>query len=210
MRNLQEQLFDAAKSGRAEEIRKLLHRGADPNVAVEVEDTWFVGVEMPLHRSAQQGHLEACVALISAGAKVESESHWHHSMDKPGDRPLHAAMQQQHLAVAELLLLAGANVNAAGYMGDTPSHEALMTEEQMALLKRHGADFNAMNDAGDTVLAAAVRGGYDYEVCQWLLANGADPHLVNPETLMDEAPSKDTFELVVQARGETLGDWIDL
>ncbi|MCA0324363.1 MAG: ankyrin repeat domain-containing protein [Proteobacteria bacterium] len=208
MRNLQEQLFDAANGGRVGTVRELLSRGVDPNVAVEVGDQSFEGNEMPLHRAAMKGHLEVCVALIAAGASVEAESRWHHSAEEPGDRPLHAALHEDHLAIVELLLLADADANAAGYLGHTPAHEGLMSIDPLISLKRHGADFNAMNDAGDTVLAAAVRGGFSYAVCEWLLANGADPRLVDPGALVDEAPSEDTFELVVKARGETLGDWI--
>ncbi|KXZ44156.1 hypothetical protein GPECTOR_72g603 [Gonium pectorale] len=61
---------------------------------------------MPLYVAAQNGHLEAIVALLQAGANKDAAR-------EDGWTPLHIAAQNGHVAVLAALLQAGANKDAA-------------------------------------------------------------------------------------------------
>ena len=72
--------------------------------------------------------------------------------------PLHLAAHRSQTAVAKLLLENGIDPNARDIHGNTPLHEAVLSERNLKiveLLVSHGADINARNNQGYTPLAVA-------------------------------------------------------
>ena len=74
------------------------------------------------------------------------------------DGPLHLAAHRSQTSVVSLLLEHGVDPNAKDIHGNTPLHEATVSERNakiVELLVAHGADVNARNNQGYTPLAVA-------------------------------------------------------
>jgi ankyrin repeat protein len=99
------ELIEAAKAGRIEEVKRLIAVGANVNAATE-------GGKTPLHGAAAFGHEAVVQALLKVGANVNAA-------DQDGRTPLHEAAAKGPGAVVEMLLKAGANVNAVTKDGST-------------------------------------------------------------------------------------------
>jgi ankyrin repeat protein len=153
--------------------------------------------------------------LIGAGAEVGAAAN-------DGTTPLHEAARQGRTQVAECLIRHGANVNARDSAGRTALHCAVSFEafgpiygaagevtdsvhvrghRKMAeLLLAHGADVNAADGEGRTVLHLAAAKGWA-EWVEFLLSNGADPMAAHadgrtPLDLAREGGHADAAELV--------------
>jgi Ankyrin repeat len=74
-----------------------------------------------------------------------------------------------------LLAQAGANVNAHDNEGNTPLHEALLTDVEEELLKV-GADLNARNKDGETPIFTTV----DDDAIPLFIEHGADQTIPPP------------------------------
>ncbi|XP_070176880.1 ankyrin repeat domain-containing protein 50-like isoform X2 [Littorina saxatilis] len=86
--------------------------------------------------------------LVSRGADVK-----HRSLT--GRQPIHCAAMTSNITALTRLANAGCDVASKdGVLGDTPLHLACSRccQEAVATLIRHGADFNAVNNRGDTPL----------------------------------------------------------
>ena len=101
-------LHSALRSGRLDEVQRLLDRGADVNELDELCQT-------PLDVASKDGKLEIARTLIENGADVNSR-------DNTGWTPLHWATRYRHIDVVRLLLDNGANVNVAERRGFAPLH----------------------------------------------------------------------------------------
>ncbi|MEA2537522.1 MAG: uncharacterized protein QOF11_1756 [Chloroflexota bacterium] len=90
----------AAFFGRAEAVRSLLERGADPN-------PWATGelYVQPLHSAVAGGHADVAELLIHAGAEVNAPQ-------RQGYTPLMGAAQNGMAATVQLLLARGADPRA--------------------------------------------------------------------------------------------------
>src|SRR5882672_1322199 len=91
------QLLDAARSGDAATVERLLHEGASVKTRNRVGAT-------PLFQAAREGHADIVRTLLKAGADV----------DQPNlelTTPLMQAAHNGHLEAATALLEAGADVN---------------------------------------------------------------------------------------------------
>jgi hypothetical protein len=124
-------LYDAAGKGQLEDVRRLLDRGADPNVALPLDAT-------PLIFAAARGHIEIVRLLLDRGADPNQSD--------PGDgNPLIAAAGGGHAEVVSLLLDRGARIEAVVLHDEN----ALITASKkgqlnvVKLLVSRGADVNA-------------------------------------------------------------------
>lgn len=160
---LGEELFAAAVVGDAQEVERLLHRGADVNARRNTDQT-------PLHEAAYEGHIQVVGILLDHGADVDA-------LDESNITPLRVAAQRGRTEVVTVLLDSGAYVNAMAGDGFEPLHIAAAyghVDTARALLDR-GADLNAAttSSSGATALHLAAQEGHT-EVASLLLDRGAD------------------------------------
>ncbi len=129
------------KAGNLEEAQKLFESGGDVDSRYSRDDTL-------LHVASFYGH--ECIAkyLLACGAPVDA-------VNTHGETPLHHAAAKGHDGVVTLLLEHGADVTVLDTRGAQPLHGALDSEVIQSLLAR-GAEVNAMNNDGHTLLDLAV------------------------------------------------------
>ena len=146
MKNGTSPLFDAAKSGTAEQVKLLLTFGADPNAATNAGLT-------PLHQAAARGNLDMVKELVQAGAEVNA-------IAKNGRTPLFYAAERGKASTVSFLLDKKAEVNLADENGLTPLHCAAASGNA-ALVKymvvNKKANFAATAKDGTTVLIAGAK-----------------------------------------------------
>jgi ankyrin repeat protein len=120
--DLREPLFLAVLSRKANVIKLLLDRGAEP-------DSFFT--EDPptaLHLAAHYGDVDAMEALLDRGANVDPR-------DFEGGTPLFRAVESGHLNAVELLLQRGANTRAWRVDGRTALDLAEGNDDMRELLE---------------------------------------------------------------------------
>ena len=98
--------------------------------------------------------------------------------------PLSVAIAKGHLAMAEKLIKSGANVNVTSINKVSILWEAVRSKNKdaVALLLKHGAQANHVNQNGATALAPAVL--TDDTMVQLLIDYGADINAGDPKPLM--------------------------
>ncbi len=149
---------------------------------------------MDLLEAVREGDLAAVRARLAAGADVNAA-------DEHGYTPLMAAAGRGDLEVVRLLLDAGADLAARNQLGTTALHQAASEAghleacrrlfddptssgerafEAMRVLLAAGADVNATDKRGATLLLSAYQSGYD-EVVDFLLRHGADVNRADNE-----------------------------
>lgn len=171
-------LFKAASRGEIAVMRELLSRGADPNVPRKPQPgNKSPNGDPPIVKAAREEQDLSIRTLIAAKADVNA-----HGED--GFTALHISAGKNRLKIARELLAAGAEINATNIAGDTPLHRAAARGKLEALRfllkQKPPADVNARNKRGATpLLAAAAEGVAD--VCEVLLAAGADPKAVDED-----------------------------
>jgi ankyrin repeat protein/truncated hemoglobin YjbI len=115
--------------------------------------------------------------LLDYGASVNDRGRY-------GLSALHYAVRGGKLPLIKLLLDRGANVNAVGADGLTPLLHLSKTRAKadpipvMELLARGGADLDARDEKGGTLLMYFARRG-KFEAVRWLLSRGADRNARN-------------------------------
>ncbi|HBB33888.1 MAG TPA: serine/threonine protein kinase [Cyanobacteria bacterium UBA8803] len=127
-----------------------------------------------LHRAATIGSQQMAQMLLAKGANILA-------LDSEGQTPLHLASSKE---VAQLLIT---DVNVTDNLGRTPL-STTRSLEVMSLLIAHGADVNAKDNSGNTLLHAILTSsewhkdqkdrkdeqGFPQEAIKFLIANGAD------------------------------------
>lgn len=132
----------------------------------------------PLHVAADNGQNDIVKLLISKGADLNAQSHWHFT-------PLIFAAHTGHPRVVMTLLDAGADLEAASRDGHTALHRAALRENKntqnlLLILLIRGANSNALTVTGLTPLQSAVSVG-KLSVARILCAFGADPSFKSPD-----------------------------
>ena len=108
-----EQLVEAAKHGRLDEVKELLQSRAD----LETRSDDHLKVT-PLHVAAEKGHIDVVQLLLEKSAKIEAKS-------SSGRAPLFLAADQYQIEVAQLLLEKNAQIGTTDKDGQTPLSYAL-------------------------------------------------------------------------------------
>jgi ankyrin repeat protein len=131
-----------------------------------------------LHGAARSGDLAAVNNELRRGTDANTP-------DKHGRRALVQAAGNGHIEIVKSLLLTGAEVDGshiggsnalAGEVGWTPLMAAARSglPQVVTLLLQAGANVNARNVSGETILTQAITSG-SVETIRLLLESGADP-----------------------------------
>lgn len=151
--NIDNDLIEACKNQDLAEVNRLIALGAN----IETNDR----MGPPLYHAIRRRNLAIVNRLIGAGANVNQYTG---SMSL-----LYTAAQEGNLEILNVLLNAGANPNIPGDYNLVPlittaanSHLDVEPEQNLAIFNRlvaAGADINASDTAGDTVLIYAASSG---------------------------------------------------
>ncbi len=145
-------LVEAAKKGNLEQVKVLILKGAGPN-QIDSEG------KNALHWAAAEGHADVAAYLLDHKAAINAQD------SKYKETPLVEAAQFGRLDVVKLLISRGAAIDIKGKYGGTAltslvnnvgvasqkTSEA-QVYEIISLLLAHGADPNAQNADGETML----------------------------------------------------------
>lgn len=153
-------LIYAVQSGNSNIVELLLDKGADVNTEDDKRG------ETALMYAACNGDADVVQTLLSGRADVNARA-------KNGETPLECSVLGGYTAAARLLLDGGADMDSknlalfeAASRGDTDMIELLISK---------GADVNAKNEDGDSVLKSAVsKNKVNMAVVRLLLDEGAD------------------------------------
>ena len=194
-------LYNAAREGDLEAVRRLLDRGADVNEAdddggtplfiasmygykevcklllergANVDQAKDTG-ETPLYRASREGYADICKLLLDRGANVNQANNRYPPREAFEDTPLIIATERNHINVCKVLLDRGANVNQASVIyGDTPLCVASMEghADICELLLDRGANVNQADQDGATPMWHAAEHNR-YKTCAVLIRHGA-------------------------------------
>lgn len=195
---LGEELIKAADVGALEKVHQLLKDGVP--VDYESQNCWTA-----LHSAAQSGHLDVCKLLIQNAANVNNMkceftsfflaasngyldvcklfiahgANINHKIQR--NTVLEHAAQSGHSEIVKLLIETGEDKNPEDALGQiTGAWDAGNIHLDVCkLLIDKGAAIN--HHAGELRNTALMKAAYNnhYELCKWLLENGAQPYLFN-------------------------------
>ncbi|MGE3579451.1 MAG: ankyrin repeat domain-containing protein [Vicinamibacterales bacterium] len=160
-------VIEVARSGNAPEMRVILARKVDVNVAEPDGST-------ALHWAAHRGDAALVDLLLQAGAKAAVVNAY-------GVAPLALAVESGNAAVVSRLLKAGADANLPSTGGEMPLMTAARLGNAAAVtaLLEHGAVVNATESTrGQSALMWAAAEGHA-DVIRLLVQKGADINLVS-------------------------------
>ena len=181
-----QEIFSAIKDGNLEMVRKLLEKGADPNLQN------INGTGTLLHYAVAFTKADIVQELITKGALVNTEDNLKESPLHVATALLHEVDDEKEVTDLELivkyLLKAGANPNTKSFyrtlyeplIGNTPLHSAANYNNTSMVreLIKYGAMINETTNEQNTPLhIAAMFGGVS--AAKVLLQNGANPNLMN-------------------------------
>ena len=155
-----DELYAAVRGNDLARLRMLVASQADANAKDEQGDT-------PLIYAAGAGSVEAMKFLVDKGADPNAQNGF-------GSTAL--MLSATDLAKVRLLVERGANVNLASKQGRTPLFIAAMSDQSADIVKYlagKGADFNARDAFGNTILTAAASGN-DLNTIRAALDAGVD------------------------------------
>lgn len=164
MKDIDQQLHEAAQKGDAALCQQLLGRGAHVNAADRYG--WRA-----LSNAASNGHADTCQLLLKHGADVDAADRW-------GRSALHLTASNGRMDICRLLLERGANVDAVDKRGWRVLHKAALNGNAAVclLLLDHGSDPLAAVVGNKTALKIAIDG--NHEDCaniirSWITASAA-------------------------------------
>jgi hypothetical protein len=160
-----ENLFQSARFGDFKTVKTALDHGLSPNVIGEDSRTLFM--------EACSGWSEETPQIVRYMLSVGADPN---AVDKFGETPLMFAVSNGKLETVKLLLESGANPLARNCFGISALTYARHQPECLKELVRAGADCNAQDDQGRSILMLAAFEG-DAEIVGTILASGANPML---------------------------------
>uniref|UniRef100_A0A8C5R1R0 Uncharacterized protein n=1 Tax=Leptobrachium leishanense TaxID=445787 RepID=A0A8C5R1R0_9ANUR len=155
-------VYDAVTNGDLSLLERTL-KGSDVN-AVNSSGETLLHVRTPLHRAAENGHLEAVRVLLKAGANM-------YCLDSDNQTPVHLAAQNNHQEVLKTFLKEEGTLykNRLNIL----HMAATVDDSELAqLLLKNGASVDATDEKKQTPLFHAVSGGHEATV-KVLLEAGA-------------------------------------
>jgi ankyrin repeat protein len=140
---MSQELFAAARSGDATQVKNLLEAGADHATADEAGET-------ALMHAAHAGHLAVVQVLIAAGADVNSKSP--QGWTAVAKAAYNGETERGYVEVIEALHAAGASLDERIFFGITPLMLAAGGGDAPVVewLINNGADVLAANEGGRT------------------------------------------------------------
>jgi tetratricopeptide (TPR) repeat protein len=144
-REKEERLVSAVMNDDMITVKKLIKDNVSINARV------FINGASPLYSASYRGNLEMVKLLVENGADINIRMY-------RGFTPLMGALSMRQHGVVRYLLSRNASVNMADCRGETPLMHAvgsMTTQEIIELLIAKGADVNARNDNGESVLQKA-------------------------------------------------------
>lgn len=168
--DLQIWLDQAVYNGKVDFVRRLLDRGADPNVRSSFAKETRTPFELVLFWYPNGDEYPRRFAILKLLLEHGLEA-------KSGLLRLAALLGTPEMM--EAILNAGADINERDESGQTPLHHAITTDgtvDNVRFLLEHGADINARNEDGVTPLMLARYLGCD-AVADLLIQYGADTTL---------------------------------
>lgn len=191
-----QRLLDAARAGKAGEVRAALDAGA----RVEARDS---ELRTPLLLAVIGDRVEAARALVAAGADVDAQDH-------RADSPWLATGVTGSVAMLHVLLPAGPDLklrNRFGGISVIPAAERGHVAYVREVLRVTDIDVDHVNDLGWTALLEAVilgdGGRAHQEIVELLLAAGATPGLADRDgvTPLAHAERRGFAEIAALLRG---------
>ena len=165
-------LVYAAGCGQIEAVNCLLKHGADP--FLRGEHGWSL-----LHFAAQSGNVIIIETMLSKGLDIDARD------ETLGVTPLMVSIESGKLEAAKYLLEKGADKSLKTTPGKLPLLSIASVAGSIAaveMLLSHGCNIDARDSEGNTPLMRATRLG-NTEVVEYLLAQGANPLLINTSDL---------------------------
>lgn len=191
-----QRLLDAARAGKAGEVRAALDAGA----RVEARDS---ELRTPLLLAVIGDRVEAARALVAAGADVDAQDH-------RADSPWLATGVTGSVAMLHVLLPAGPDLklrNRFGGISVIPAAERGHVAYVREVLRVTDIDVDHVDDLGWTALLEAVilgdGGRAHQEIVELLLAAGATPGLADRDgvTPLAHAERRGFAEIAALLRG---------
>ncbi len=140
---MSQELFAAAQSGDAAQVKQLLDAGSDHAATNEAGET-------ALMHAAHAGHLDAVKVLIAAGADVNAKSP--QGWTAIAKAAYNGETEHGYVEITEVLHEAGASLNDSIFFGITPLMLAAGGGDASVVewLINNGADVLAANEGGRT------------------------------------------------------------
>ncbi len=159
-------VYMAAAQGQNSTVKLLLENGS--KFKLDKDQKQFL-----LFRALRKNSLDELEFILSRGAKADLASRNHY--------PIFEAARWSSGQLIDVLVENGADVNRTKKGGMTPVMiAALHNYDGLLALLKHGADPNAITEAGATALHLAITEN-NLDATRFLLQNGADPNLENPD-----------------------------
>ncbi|KAK1636510.1 ankyrin repeat-containing domain protein [Colletotrichum phormii] len=167
-------LFNAVRGGRLEDLEPILAQGASVNIALGDRG------DRAVHVAAREGFLLVLDRLIASGADVNVQN-------TAQDTALHQALNRRQIPTSLALLSSGARWKIKNANGTTVLHTAVRNSAYLVVqyLLDKGADPNARDKWGQTPLFKAChpadkdgkKANVDLKTIRLLVERGADPTL---------------------------------
>lgn len=161
-----QQLRDAARDARLEDLRRILAHAEDAASVDAVDEAGRTALML----AASEGHATIVLELVRRGASVNAAA------IASGRTPLLLAIEGGHVNTARLLLCNGAAIDASTAQSNV---NGLMIAaysgylDIVEMLIDHGASLDARTKKRKTALMFAVEGGH-MEIVELLISRGAD------------------------------------
>jgi ankyrin repeat protein len=177
LRNPRSNLIDAASTGRADDVERLIRGGADANSETSIGRPVLIC-------ASEAGYAEVVRILLEHGATVDAKE------PTTEFTALIYASKEGHTETVRALLAKGADINVEDVFGKSPLIHALFGDhlETAKVLLDHGADVNTSWANGRTLLTKAASEG-QLDKVQFLVMSGADVNAIDvyKKTALDYA-----------------------